>query len=103
MPARDGIWPNVFALAVILAACGSPAATAATPPVAPPHEAVALPDPSYTPGDVLSIDAAKVCVPGYTKMVRVSLTIAERDQVNTHYHWTYAPGAQEYDHLIPLE
>src|SRR2546426_2379141 len=95
---------RAFALAIVLAACGSaPAATAATLTPAPPHEAVALPDPNFTPGAVISVDAAKVCVSGYTKTVRVSLTIAERDQVNSHYHWTYAPGAQEYDHLIPLE
>jgi hypothetical protein len=69
----------------------------------PPAEAVTLPDLTYTTGAVLTTNVNTVCQPGYTRTVRVSLTIAERDQVDTHYHWTYQPGAQEMDHLIPLE
>src|SRR5207245_2486484 len=66
-------------------------------------EPVTLPDPSITPGAVLAIEPNRICVSGYTQTVRVSLTLAERDQVDAAYHWTYIPGAQEFDHLIPLE
>jgi len=78
-----------------------PAPLPSSPP--PAAEAVALPDLTYTTGGVLTINVNTVCQPGYTKTVRVGLTIAERDQVDAHYHWTYQPGAQELDHLIPLE
>jgi hypothetical protein len=78
-----------------------PAPLPSSPP--PAAEAVALPDLTYTTGAVLTTNVNTVCQPGYTRTVRVGLTIAERDQVDAHYHWTYQPGAQEYDHLIPLE
>jgi hypothetical protein len=79
---------------------GPPPLPSSPPPAA---EAITLPDLTYTTGVVLTTNVNTVCQPGYTRTVRVPLTIAERDQVNAHYHWTYQPGAQEYDHLIPLE
>lgn len=80
---------------------GSPApAPGATP--APAADRMALPNRGYTPGDVLTTDVATICTPGYTRTVR-NVTVAEKRAADALYHWSYVPGAQEYDHLIPLE
>jgi hypothetical protein len=51
---------------------------------------------------VLATDTATICTPGYTRTVR-NVSIAEKQAVDAEYRHTYIKGAQEYDHLIPLE
>ena len=62
-----------------------------------------LPDRSLTPGDVLAVTKADVCVPGYTKKVRdVPQVIKEKAYLG--YGITHrAKGEFEVDHLISLE
>ncbi len=61
------------------------------------------PDPSLTPGDVLTTDTSQICVPGYTKTVR-NVTQAEKAQVYKNYGITSRqPKEYEVDHLISLE
>lgn len=67
----------------------------ATPPL--------LPDPTRTPGDVLTIDPQVICVPGYTKTVR-AVPQSVKNQVYRAYGITsHAPREYEVDHLISLE
>lgn len=62
-----------------------------------------LPDPRLTPGDVLTTDTRKICVPGYTKTVR-NVPQALKEQVYKEYGITVRkPGEYEVDHLISLE
>ena len=74
-----------------------------TPVAATVPGSVALPDPNLTPGDVLPVGIAQICVVGYSSSVR-SVTIATKDEVYAEYHIvSHAPGQYEVDHLIPLE
>lgn len=62
-----------------------------------------VPDPARTPGDVLTTDAAVICVHGYTKTVR-NVPESLKDQVYRSYGITdRKPGEYEVDHLISLE
>jgi hypothetical protein len=108
----------VIALAVmLLSGCGSPATgpsdTGTTGPTdtgagtssSTPNPAYAayLPDPSMSPGDVLDVTTADICVSGYSSKVR-NVPQSEKDQVYQEYNiLSHAPGAYEVDHLISLE
>jgi len=62
-----------------------------------------LPDPARTPGDVLTMDVARICTPGYTKTVRdvpESLKNAVYREYGIDHH---APYSFEVDHLVSLE
>ncbi len=88
---------NLFAAAGIVLALASSglAQRGNNPPI--------LPDPKMTPGDVLDVTKADICVPGYTKKVR-NVPKAVKDQVYQEYGITsHAPGEYEVDHLISLE
>ncbi len=62
------------------------------------------PNPTLTPGDVLSVDTSKICVSGYTSTVR-DVPLSLKKQVYAEYGVSYpqATGAYEVDHFIPLE
>jgi hypothetical protein len=62
-----------------------------------------IPDPKYTPGAVLTTEAAAVCASGYSKTVR-DVTEAEKDQIYAEYGITsHVPYQYEIDHDISLE
>lgn len=67
-------------------------------------EARLYPNPSLTPGDVLSTDANTVCVSGYTATVR-DVSDSLRKQVFAEYEISYPQptGSIELDHFISLE
>lgn len=74
-----------------------------TPPA--DHSAF-LPNPRLTPGDVLKVDLATLCTPGYTKTVR-NVPAKIKQAVFAEYA-KYGqpkpkPGEYEIDHLISLE
>jgi hypothetical protein len=64
-----------------------------------------LPDPSCTPGAVLTTSVTAVCTKGWASAHREYFTKAEREKA----FWKYGVGTSdpaaygEYDHLIPLE
>jgi hypothetical protein len=62
------------------------------------------PNPTLTPGAVLTTDASKLCTPGYSSSVR-NVTTSTKKQVYAEYGLSYpqASGAYEVDHFIPLE
>lgn len=60
------------------------------------------PDSNKTPGDVLPVAAADICVHGYSKNVR-NVPISVKRQVYASYGVAYVKGADEVDHLISLE
>jgi hypothetical protein len=63
----------------------------------------ALPDSACTPGAILPVSVAQICVPGYAKNVR-NVSRAEKDAVFAEYGVTVHSGATyEVDHLISLE
>jgi hypothetical protein len=81
-----------------------PPSTVATAPSTPATPAVSYPGgwvPVFTPGSVLDVTAAQVCVPGYARSVR-DVPQAEREQVLAEYGLSSGEG-YELDHLIPLE
>jgi len=92
----------------MLTACASPAlgSTPATSPAAAPGnpaDAAYLPNPQMTPGDVLDVTTADICVPGYSSKVR-NVPTSVKDQVYQEYGIaSHKPGAYEVDHLISLE
>lgn len=63
----------------------------------------ALPDPACTPGEVLTGDAAAVCVSGYAGGVRSVGTRAKAAVFAEYGVASHPPGAYEVDHLIGLE
>ena len=66
-------------------------------------QAPLMPDPLKTPGDVLTSDPARICVPAYTKTVR-NVPQALKEQVYRQYGITSRQsGEYEVDHLISLE
>ncbi|MFO1419522.1 MAG: hypothetical protein U1F59_00885 [Candidatus Competibacteraceae bacterium] len=76
---------------------------AAGPLIADPAHSPVLPDPQMTPGDVLTTDAAVICVPGYTKTVR-DVPQSVKNQVYRQYGViSREPREYEVDHLISLE
>src|SRR5271165_3556365 len=62
------------------------------------------PNPTLTPGAVLTTDVSTICVPGYAASVR-DVSTATKKQVYAEYGVSYpqALGAYEVDHFIPLE
>lgn len=79
------------------------AKTAAAAPAADQSNLPILPDPKLTPGAVLPVTKADICVPGYTKKVR-NVPASVKRQVYTEYGITsHKTGDFEVDHLISLE
>jgi hypothetical protein len=66
--------------------------------------ASAYPNPTLTPGAVLTTNASTICAPGYASGVR-DVSTATKEQVYAEYGVSYpqSPGAYEVDHFIPLE
>lgn len=64
--------------------------------------AAAVPDPSLTPGDVLTTNAATVCVVGYSGSVR-DVPDSLSEEAYTRYGVPHVPYQHEVDHLISLE
>ncbi|AWN23210.1 HNH endonuclease [Deinococcus irradiatisoli] len=68
-----------------------------------PRPAESLPNPTLTPGDVLTSDRAVICRSGYTQTVR-NVPSSLKTQVYRSYGVTSRqPGEYEIDHLISLE
>ncbi len=67
-------------------------------------DASLYPNPVLTPGDVFDVDAATICVSGYSSSVR-DVPLLEKKQVYVEYGVSYPQptGAYEVDHFIPLE
>jgi hypothetical protein len=62
-----------------------------------------LPSRALTPGAVIrGVSARDVCVVGYSHRIR-NVPIAEKRRVYGEYNLEYVKGADEVDHLIPLE
>jgi 5-methylcytosine-specific restriction endonuclease McrA len=61
-----------------------------------------LPRPALTPGVVLAVGRAQVCVSGYASATR-DVPTSESDAVYLRYHVAHVPYAHEVDHLISLE
>src|SRR5271157_2798832 len=66
--------------------------------------AYVYPNPSLTPGAILTTDASTICTPGYASSVR-DVSTATKAQVYAEYGVSYPQplGAYEVDHFIPLE
>ena len=66
--------------------------------------AYVYPNPTLTPGAILTTDASTICAPGYASDVR-DVSTATKEQVYAEYGVSYpqASGAYEVDHFIPLE
>jgi hypothetical protein len=66
--------------------------------------AYVYPNPSLTPGAVLTTDASAICTSGYASSVR-DVSTATKEQVYAEYGVSYPQplGAYEVDHFIPLE
>lgn len=62
------------------------------------------PDPTLTPGDVLTSDVSQICMSGYTATVR-DVPLSEKKEVYAEYGVSYPQptGTYEVDHFIPLE
>lgn len=76
--------------------------TASVVSVDPSHLAH-LPNSNLTPGDVLEVTSADICVSGYSTKVR-NVTDAVKNQVYQEYGiLSHQPGDYEVDHLISLE
>ncbi len=109
---------STLALAGVLTGCHSvstPADAASKSPAATAAENAAaasspdqsnlpiLPDSKLTPGAVLPVTKADICVPGYTKKVR-NVPASLKRQVYAEYGITsHKAGDFEVDHLISLE
>ena len=66
--------------------------------------AYVYPNPTLTPGAILTTDASTICAPGYASSVR-DVSTATKEQVYAEYGVSYPQplGAYEVDHFIPLE
>jgi hypothetical protein len=62
-----------------------------------------VPDPALTPGAVLEVTAADICVRGYSKRVRNVPAEIKREAYAIYGVRTHEPGEYEIDHLISLE
>ena len=62
-----------------------------------------LPDPARTPGAILAVTAADICVPGYAKKVRNVPAAVKRQVYRSYGIARHRPGDYEVDHLISLE
>ena len=61
-----------------------------------------LPNPTLTPGAVLTEDVAKICAPGFGRSARHTAHALKR-AIYAEYHVTPQRSRYEIDHLIPLE
>lgn len=61
-----------------------------------------MPDPALTPGAVLTTNAARVCVRGYSAGVR-DVPQSEKEAVYARYGVADVPYKHEVDHLVSLE
>ena len=87
---------RTFLLAVVLLAYASAAVQrTSSPPI--------MPDPTKTPGDVLEVTKADICVPGYTKKVRDVPESVKRQVYASYGITSHQPHEYEVDHLISLE
>ena len=66
-------------------------------------EATQFPNPTLTPGDVLDVTKADICVAGYSKKVRNVPEAVKTKAYLAYGMTTHQPGAYEVDHLISLE
>ena len=66
--------------------------------------AYVYPNPTLTPGAILTTNASTICTPGYASSVR-DVSTATKKQVYAEYSVSYPQptGAYEVDHFIPLE
>ena len=62
-----------------------------------------IPDSTRTPGDVLEVTSADICVPGYSKKVRDVPAAVKRRAYAMYDVRTHQPGEYEIDHLISLQ
>ena len=69
------------------------------------HSFPIYPDPTLTPGDVLSTNVTEICVSGYSATVR-DVSQAEKNQVVQNYlqkgYLINTSAPKEYDHFLPL-
>jgi len=108
-------------VAVLLSGCGQPASSASRPtpgatnfssPHPSPHTtsrphpagvpAADMPAPGLTPGIVLHVTVAQVCVTGYAGGVR-NVTESEKEAVYARNGVAHVPYQHEVDHLISLD
>jgi uncharacterized membrane protein YgcG len=75
---------------------------AARPVHAAGVSAVDVPNPTLTPGAVLTTSAARVCVSGYSSSVR-DVPDSEKEAVYAEYGVPHVPYHHEVDHLVSLE
>jgi len=104
----------VVVVAALVAACGrgGPAAGNSGEPALDPTTfaglsarpaGLAMPDPDLTPGDVLPVGPAEICVKGFSSKTR-DVSTKTKNAVYVSYGVSSHPtGAYEVDHLIPLE
>ncbi len=99
-----GLRSSTASSVVLAAHRPSPTARATPGRVVRPPPAVAMPDPTLTPGDVIAgVTPAQVCAPGYARTVRF-VPASEKIRVYAEYGISsHAYGAYEVDHLVPLE
>jgi hypothetical protein len=64
--------------------------------------AVDMPNPALTPGVVLAVGRARICVSGYASSVR-DVPGSEKDAVYARYGVPHVPYQHEVDHLVSLE
>lgn len=81
-------------------------APAPTPFIVPADSALqypVVPNPSKTPGAILDVTAADICVSGYSKRVRNVPLAVKRQAYASYGILSHEPGEYEVDHLISLE
>jgi hypothetical protein len=61
-----------------------------------------MPIARLTPGDILTTSAARVCVSGYSTLVR-DVSDSEQEEAYARYGVVHVPYAHEVDHLVSLE
>ena len=62
-----------------------------------------VPSPTRTPGAILDVTAADICVSGYSKRVRNVPVAVKREAYASYGILSHEPGEYEVDHLISLE
>jgi len=88
---------------------GAPAPMPAPPPapsIVPADSALqypVVPNPTRTPGAILDVTAADICVSGYAKRVRNVPVAVKRQAYASYGILSHEPGEYEVDHLISLE
>jgi hypothetical protein len=62
-----------------------------------------IPNPSLTPGDILTTSMEDICTPGYSKSVRNVPSSVKQEAYKAYGIYEHGPGEYEVDHLISLE